>query len=154
MDKIDEILCWEKTQEQRRDVRFVEFGQFLCEVRAGKYSSTSNSGLLPSKPSASEASSRRSRERHSVPASPSIDQLLSRKRACRGPWRRGLDFLPLCTSLAGYGGTVDLHKGTARRVFVRLSPTPFCQARICSNVNRPLLTSCLPSTSVKEIGFC
>jgi len=37
MDKIDEILCWEKTKEQERDVRFVELGQYLCEVRAGQY---------------------------------------------------------------------------------------------------------------------
>jgi hypothetical protein len=37
MDKIDEILSWEKTKERERDVRFVELGQFLCEVRAGQY---------------------------------------------------------------------------------------------------------------------
>jgi hypothetical protein len=37
LDKIDEILAWEKTKEQERDVRFVELGQFLCEVRAGQY---------------------------------------------------------------------------------------------------------------------
>jgi hypothetical protein len=37
MDKIDEILSWEKTKEQERDVRFVELGQYLCEVRAGQY---------------------------------------------------------------------------------------------------------------------
>ena len=37
MDKIDEILAWEKTKEQERDVRFVELGQYLCEVRAGQY---------------------------------------------------------------------------------------------------------------------
>jgi hypothetical protein len=37
MDKIDEILSWEKSKEQERDVRFVELGQFLCEVRAGQY---------------------------------------------------------------------------------------------------------------------
>ena len=37
MDKIDEILFWEKTKEQERDVRFVELGQYLCEVRAGQY---------------------------------------------------------------------------------------------------------------------
>src|SRR6202166_279785 len=37
LDKIDEILCWEKTKEQERDVRFVELGQYLCEVRAGQY---------------------------------------------------------------------------------------------------------------------
>jgi hypothetical protein len=37
LDKIDEILLWEKTKEQERDVRFVELGQYLCEVRAGQY---------------------------------------------------------------------------------------------------------------------
>ena len=37
MDKIDEILSWEKTKEQERDVRFVELGQYLCEVRTGQY---------------------------------------------------------------------------------------------------------------------
>jgi hypothetical protein len=37
MDKIDEILAWEKIKEQERDVRFVELGQYLCEVRAGQY---------------------------------------------------------------------------------------------------------------------
>src|ERR1700684_650080 len=37
MDKIEEILSWEKTKEQERDVRFVELGQYLCEVRAGQY---------------------------------------------------------------------------------------------------------------------
>jgi hypothetical protein len=37
LDKIDEILAWEKTKERERDVRFVELGQHLCEVRAGRY---------------------------------------------------------------------------------------------------------------------
>jgi hypothetical protein len=37
MEKIDEILSWEKTKEQERDVCFVELGQYLCEVRAGQY---------------------------------------------------------------------------------------------------------------------
>jgi hypothetical protein len=37
MDKINEILSWEKTKEQERDVRFVELERFLCEVRAGQY---------------------------------------------------------------------------------------------------------------------
>ena len=37
LDKIDEILVWEKTKEKERDVRFVELGQYLCEVRAGQY---------------------------------------------------------------------------------------------------------------------
>jgi hypothetical protein len=30
-------LHWEKSKEQERDVRFVELGQYLCEVRAGQY---------------------------------------------------------------------------------------------------------------------
>src|SRR5271168_2897132 len=37
LDKIDEILSWEKTKERERDVRFVELWQYLCEVRAGQY---------------------------------------------------------------------------------------------------------------------
>jgi hypothetical protein len=35
--KIDEILTWEKTKEQERDVRFVELGEYLCEVRSKQY---------------------------------------------------------------------------------------------------------------------
>jgi hypothetical protein len=37
MDKIDEILAWEKIKEQEHDVRFVELGQYRCEIRAGQY---------------------------------------------------------------------------------------------------------------------
>ncbi|HTT20281.1 MAG TPA: hypothetical protein VMG82_15135 [Candidatus Sulfotelmatobacter sp.] len=37
MGKIDEILAWERAKDQERDVRFVELGQYLCEVRAGQY---------------------------------------------------------------------------------------------------------------------
>jgi len=37
LDKIDDILAWEKTKEREKDVRFVELGQHLCEVRAGQY---------------------------------------------------------------------------------------------------------------------
>ena len=37
LGKIDEILTWEKTKEQERDVRFVELGEYLCEVRAKQY---------------------------------------------------------------------------------------------------------------------
>jgi hypothetical protein len=33
LGKIDEILSWEKTKEQERDVHFVELGECLCEVR-------------------------------------------------------------------------------------------------------------------------
>jgi hypothetical protein len=37
LDKIDEILAWERGKERERDVRFVELGQYLCEVRSGQY---------------------------------------------------------------------------------------------------------------------
>ncbi len=37
LDKIDEILAWERAKEQERDVRFVELGRYLCEVRAAQY---------------------------------------------------------------------------------------------------------------------
>jgi len=37
LDKIDEILAWDKTKDRERDERFVELGQYLCEVRAGQY---------------------------------------------------------------------------------------------------------------------
>jgi len=37
LGKIDEILTWEKTKEQEKDVRFVELGEYLCEVRAKQY---------------------------------------------------------------------------------------------------------------------
>jgi hypothetical protein len=37
LGKIDAILSWEKGKEQERDVRFVELGEYLCEVRAGQY---------------------------------------------------------------------------------------------------------------------
>jgi hypothetical protein len=37
LEKIDEILFWEKTKEQEKDVYFVELGQCLCEVRAKQY---------------------------------------------------------------------------------------------------------------------
>jgi len=35
--KIDEILSWEQSVNRERDTRFVELGQYLCEVRAGQY---------------------------------------------------------------------------------------------------------------------
>src|ERR1035438_6393895 len=35
--KIEEILAWEKQKEAERDMRFVELGRYLCEVRAGQY---------------------------------------------------------------------------------------------------------------------
>jgi hypothetical protein len=37
LEKIDEILRWERTTERERDTRFVELGRYLCEVRAGQY---------------------------------------------------------------------------------------------------------------------
>jgi hypothetical protein len=37
LGKIDEILCWERSKEQEKDVRFVELGEYLCEVRARQY---------------------------------------------------------------------------------------------------------------------
>jgi hypothetical protein len=37
LDKINEILAWERARERDRDVRFVELGQYLCEVRSGQY---------------------------------------------------------------------------------------------------------------------
>jgi hypothetical protein len=37
LGKIDEILTWDKGQTQERDLRFVDLGCYLCEVRAGQY---------------------------------------------------------------------------------------------------------------------
>jgi hypothetical protein len=37
LGKIDEILSWEKTKEQEKDVRFVELGEYLCEVRSKQF---------------------------------------------------------------------------------------------------------------------
>ena len=37
LGKIDEILAWEQRRETERDVKFVELGRYLCEVRAGQY---------------------------------------------------------------------------------------------------------------------
>ena len=37
LGKIDEILCWEKTKEQEKDARFVELGEYLCQVRAKQF---------------------------------------------------------------------------------------------------------------------
>ena len=37
LGKIDEILGWEAAKERERDAKFVELGQYLCEVRAGQY---------------------------------------------------------------------------------------------------------------------
>jgi hypothetical protein len=37
LGRIDEILSWEKTKEQEKDARFVELGEYLCEVRSKQY---------------------------------------------------------------------------------------------------------------------
>jgi hypothetical protein len=37
LEKIDEILSWERTKEREREVRFLELGRYLCEVRTGQY---------------------------------------------------------------------------------------------------------------------
>ena len=35
LNKIDEILAWERRRETERDIKFVELGRYLCEVRSG-----------------------------------------------------------------------------------------------------------------------
>jgi hypothetical protein len=35
LTKIDEILAWERKKEAERDMRFVDLGRYLCEVRGG-----------------------------------------------------------------------------------------------------------------------
>ena len=37
LGKIDEILSWERTKELEKDARFVELGEYLCEVRAKQF---------------------------------------------------------------------------------------------------------------------
>jgi hypothetical protein len=37
LGKIAEILSWELATEHERDERFVELGEYLCEVLAGQY---------------------------------------------------------------------------------------------------------------------
>ena len=37
LGKIDEILAWEKMNEQEKDTRFVELGEYLCELRSKQY---------------------------------------------------------------------------------------------------------------------
>ena len=44
LSKIDEILSWERTQDQERDSRFVDLGRYLCEVRSGQYWRMDNLG--------------------------------------------------------------------------------------------------------------
>jgi len=44
LGRIDEILKWERTkeQEQERDARFVELGEYLCEVRSNSIGGSRN----------------------------------------------------------------------------------------------------------------
>src|SRR6201981_1004702 len=37
LDKVDEILSWERPDQQEKYTWFVELGRYLCEVRAGQY---------------------------------------------------------------------------------------------------------------------
>ena len=37
LGKIDEILAWEKDRQREQDLRFVDLGRYLCEVRTGQY---------------------------------------------------------------------------------------------------------------------
>jgi len=37
LGKIDEILTWDKERTRERDLRFVDLGRYLCEVRTGQY---------------------------------------------------------------------------------------------------------------------
>jgi len=37
LGKIRDILSWEKAKEQEKDARFVELGEYLCEVRARQF---------------------------------------------------------------------------------------------------------------------
>jgi hypothetical protein len=37
VQKIDEVLSWQRESERERDTRFVELGKYLCEVRIGRY---------------------------------------------------------------------------------------------------------------------
>jgi len=37
LNRIDEILAWEKKADGERDTQFIELGRFLCEVRSGQY---------------------------------------------------------------------------------------------------------------------
>ncbi len=37
LEKIDEILAWERRKDTERDTKFVELGRYLSEVREGQY---------------------------------------------------------------------------------------------------------------------
>ena len=45
--RIDDILSWEKSKEQEKDVRFIELGEYLCEVRARQHSERNSSRQCP-----------------------------------------------------------------------------------------------------------
>jgi hypothetical protein len=37
LERIDQILEWERSVDRERDTRFVDLGRYLCEVRSGQY---------------------------------------------------------------------------------------------------------------------
>jgi hypothetical protein len=37
LDRIDQILHWERSVDHERDTRFVDLGRYLCEVRSGQF---------------------------------------------------------------------------------------------------------------------
>ena len=37
LGKIDVILAWDRDRIHERDLRFVDLGRYLCEVRASQY---------------------------------------------------------------------------------------------------------------------
>jgi hypothetical protein len=37
LGKIHEILAWDKQHLHERDLRFVDLGRYLCELRSGQY---------------------------------------------------------------------------------------------------------------------
>ena len=44
LEKIDQILLWERAMEAARDKHFVDLGRYLCEVRAGQFWRLENLG--------------------------------------------------------------------------------------------------------------
>jgi hypothetical protein len=46
LTKIDEILAWERRKDAERDVRFVELGRYLCEVRGGTVLAGREAGVI------------------------------------------------------------------------------------------------------------
>lgn len=37
LHKVDEILRWDRENNNERDTRFIDLGKYLCEIRAGQY---------------------------------------------------------------------------------------------------------------------